>query len=522
MNLRTLSVGVGLLPLVAHASEKTNVLFIIADDLRPELSCYGNEHIVSPNIDQLASDGTMFSRAYVQTAVSAASRASFLTGCRPATTGVTYPYCEYFVYELLEQMVSLPRHFQNNGYYVRSFGKIHHGFNEDFSAPHYNSKLSKYAIEANRKPIGTERNLNGKPKYLPYECADVSEEDYQDGENVNVAIQAMKEAAGRDEPFFFAVGLWKPHMPFNAPKKYWDLYDPSKLPLAEFPGVTEDETKYSRVHFALPQYSGEYDSDTHIVSEAHARELRHSYFACISYVDELIGRLVKTLKEEGLYENTVIVLVGDHGWQLGDNGMWGKSTNFERSTRTPFIVKPTDQNASKVKSSDKLVEFVDIYPTVCELANVAPPAHLEGQSVVPLLQSNETAWKGAAFSEFLRAGFFRGYSIRTDRYRYTRWVDTRSNELMAEELYDHQQDPLETRNIAADQSDVCASLAKVIDSGWKSVLPEGMVNNSHNPSAVVVHDWGGEARNPRPADEPYIYHLLDKEPTLTPRSSFGK
>ena len=522
MNLKTLCIGVGLLPTLTHANEKTNVLFIVADDLRPELGCYGNEHIITPNIDQLANDGTLFTRAYVQTAVSAASRASFLTGCRPTTTGVAYPYTEYYVHELLEQMVSLPRHFQNNGYYVRSFGKIHHGFQENFSEPHFNSDLSKYAIKENRKPIGTDLNLNGKPKFIPFECTDVPDNQYQDGQNVNIAIRELKEAAQRDEPFFFAMGLWKPHLPFNAPKKYWDMYDPAKLPLSEFSGVTEGETKYSRVHFSLPQYSGESDTDTHIVSEARAREVRHAYFACISYIDVLIGRLIKTLKEEGLYENTVIVLVGDHGWHLGDNAMWGKSTNFERSTLAPFIVKPPKEKASKVKKSNKLVEFVDIYPTVCDLANVIPPTHLEGQSVTPLLQSKKNKWKNAAFSEFLRAGYFRGYSIRTNKYRYTRWIDTRNEKQMAEELYDHENDPYESKNIANVHPEVCTKLGAILDKGWKSVLPKNMENNSNNPAAPLMYDWGNEARRKRPSDEPYVYKLLKKEPTLNPISSLGK
>ncbi|GHV00847.1 iduronate-2-sulfatase [Bacteroidia bacterium] len=474
-------------------TQKPNVLFIMADDLRPELGCYGQGHMVTPNIDAIAAAGTTYTRAYVQYAVSAATRASYLTGCRPSTTGVRYPYTEYFVNEFIHKYPTAPNHFFQNGYYVRTFGKVHHGFGENFTEPNYapdgTGNADAYYLPGNRAVA------RDKSKRPAFECADVPDEAYSDGMTTREVLATISRASGSGKPFFFAVGFWKPHLPFNAPKKYWDLYRRDKLPLSPFPSPTEGETRYSRSHYNITGYAGESDEGGHIVSSQRAMELRHAYFACVSYVDAQVGRIIEGLKREGLYENTVIVLIGDHGWHLGDNGMWGKQTDFERATLAPLIVKTARGVRPKVKACDKLVEFVDIYPTLCELAGVAAPGFLEGTSLVPTLTKKNVRWKNAAFSEFVRENRAHGYSVRTDSHRYTRWIEIPSGNLVGEELYDHRTDPLETVNIASSDRLSVERMKAVLDAGWKKALPSGVTNRSDNPPAPKSSDWGPEARN---------------------------
>ena len=473
---------------VSKQSDSPNVLFIIADDLRPELGCYGQAHIISPNIDAIAADGMRFTHSYVQDAVSAASRASFLTGCRPVTTGVQYPYSEYFVNEFLPSHATVQRHFFNNGYYVRTLGKVHHGLAENFTEKHFGEGGKSYALPQNQALA------KDKVNRLPFEFADVPEEEYADGGMARETIATIGRAKASGKPFFIAAGFLKPHLPWVAPKKYWDMYEGRQLPECPWPEPTVGEMPWSRSHVNLVTYKGETDAGGHVVSTPYAQQLRRAYFSCVTFVDTQVGLIIAELKKQGLYDNTVILLIGDHGWHLGDNGMWGKQTNFERATFSPLIVKGVKAEHGKGKVCDRFVEYVDIYPTFCQLAGLEVPGFLEGASFAPLLSNNTQSWKRAAFSEFPRGGNAYGYTVRTDRYRYTEWRKSRfSTEVVGRELYDHSTDPLESHNIAAKNSKKCAELSVILNQGWRGSLPSGVVNASNNKVAPPAVGWGPEA-----------------------------
>lgn len=480
--------------------EPKNILFVIFDDLRPEIGCYGQSHMVTPNMDALAKDGVVFQNAYVQQAVSAASRASFLTGCRPDVTGTDYPYSQYFVNEFLPEHGSIQRYMYEHGFYTRTFGKIHHGIYEDFSEPHFEPKMSNphFALEKNIR-IYKNRFETGI-RTDAFECADVPDTVYRDGkiaEEVVKTIRNLKENNKEGKPFFLSVGFIKPHLPFCAPKKYFDLYNPKEIPLSPNPQHTKGAIKHSEAHSALVPWGGEKDDWDKVVSEKRQRELRRAYFACVSYVDAQLGKVIEALKEEGYYENTAIILIGDHGWHLGDNGMWGKSTNFERATNAPLIARISDIKAPKGRKSKAFVEFVDIFPTICELGGVDVPEYLEGTSFLPLMQKPGRNWKKAAFSQFPRGNDIEGYSIRVKRYRYVEWLDRRSGEIFWKELYDHKTDPYEKTNVIESHQKLAEQLSGQLHDGWKAALPDGVVNHSDNPLAPPAVGWGPEAHKKR-------------------------
>ena len=345
------------------AAEQMNVLLIIADDLRPELGCYGAEYMVTPNIDQLAKEGTLFERAYVQQPVCTASRASFLTGLRPDTTGSDYPYSIHTVENLLEgDCPSLLRHFMNQGYYVRGLGKIHHGYYEDFTEKSYSAGYgTSYADSSLKKRTKRERP--------PYECADVEDEFYDDGKNTLEAIVTLRRMAKQAKPFMLAMGYWKPHLPWNAPKKYWDLYERQEIPLSPNPEHPQNSPKYSTDWCNLQKYKlPESPNELLVGDEEVARTMKHAYAACVSYMDAQVGKLLDELEALGLRDRTIVMMISDHGWHLGDQDHWGKSTNFENSIRAPMILSTPEFQTEQ--RSIALVEYVDIYPTLCELAGI--------------------------------------------------------------------------------------------------------------------------------------------------------
>ena len=471
-------------------TKKYNVLMIISDDLRNELNCYGAKHMVTPNIDKIASRGIQFNRAYVQQAVCAASRASFLTGLRPNTTGSDYPYSIYTVEELLEKdHPSIMRYFMNRGYYVRGLGKIHHGYVEDFTEPNFNSRKPNYVNPESNQLKGMDRP--------PTEVPDVDDNAYRDGENTTEAINTLHRMRNQDKPFFLAVGYYKPHLPWCAPKKYFDLYDPEDIPLADHKFLPENAPEYATGFGNLNKYElPDNDDDAGIFSDSRARELKHAYAACVSYIDAQVGKLLDELDELGLKENTIVIFMSDHGWHLGDQGKWGKSTNFENATKAPLII--TAPGFSSGQQTDALVEYVDIFPSLCELAGVEKPDYLEGTSVVPLLNDPERTWKKAVFSQYPRGypkAEFEGFTIRTDRYRYVEWREL-DGSLKAQELYDHKNDPLESVSVIHDENytGIMCDLMKQLRAGWKSALPDGIENHSDNPQAPEFVPWGPEAR----------------------------
>ena len=458
---------------------KPNVLFIVVDDLRTQLGCYGMPWVISPNIDALAEQSMLFERAYCQQAVCAPSRASVLSGCRPDTTTIYDLHTP--LRKAMPDVLSLPEFFKTNGYESVSIGKVYHHAKDDlqgWSNEPFQSKgdwkgrgyLTDEALElikhcdAEMMALGSKRRGLG----LPFEAADVADEDYHDGKDAQAAVSELNRLKNLDKPFFLAVGFHKPHLPFNAPKRYWDMYDPDTLPLAENPYEPADVTAYSltnygelRGYFGVPK-EGDIPEDL-------ARKLIHGYCACVSYMDVQLGKVLSTLKEYGLWDNTIVVLWGDHGWKLGEHNSWSKHTNFEIDTRAPLLIRVPDLPAAGT-STNALVEFVDMYPTLCELCGLKVPEHCEGTSLVPLLNNPRLPWKDAAFSQYPR-GNVMGYAMRTEQYRYVEWRDRITGEVLATEVYDHSTDDQENANLVSHiQPDILDELAKQLEGGWKSTL----------------------------------------------------
>lgn len=435
-------------------SQSPNILFIAVDDLRPELNCYGRTHIHSPNIDRLAAEGTLFQQTYCQVPVCGASRASLLSGIRPTATR----FVNYFT--RLEKdypgIPSLPEHFKNNGYTTLSRGKIFHHADdqldawseEPWSPKMQNDKygwfdyldtnsLAVIRNHPNFDPNAADwRNIRGPA----FEAPDVEDEAYKDGKLAKRGIEDIKRLAKKDKPFFLAIGFWKPHLPFNAPKKYWDLYDRDSIPMSP------NNFRPENVPEAAIHNSGELRNYGLIpkknpVSPDTARILTHGYYACVSYTDAQIGKLLDAVDELGLSKNTIVILWGDHGWNLQDHTMWCKHANFETSMRAPLIIRAPGFEGKQ--ETNALTEFVDIYPTLCDLANLPQPEHLDGKSLVPLLENPNQNFKEAIYSRF-----HKGESVKTDQYVYTEWIDPENGEQYARMLYDHTKDSLENVNIA--------------------------------------------------------------------------
>ena len=482
---------------------KPNVLLIIADDLRTELNCYGADYIHSPNIDNLAKNGVLFNKAYVQQAVCAASRASFLSGCRPNTTGVDYPYSKYFMNEFRIGHPMLAEYFEQNGYYAHTFGKIHHGPSDILKTDHYQPKTglntgSHYALPENIEKGGKSGRGKETP---PYESADVPDEAYVDGLTAREAVKIISQQKDNDKPFFLAVGFKKPHLPFVAPKKYWDLYEQSKMPLAPNQYHPENAPSYSSTHNALARYAGlnYYNSPNNVLPDDYQRKLIHAYAACISFIDAQVGKLIESLKETGKYDNTIIVFISDHGYHLGHQQRWGKSTNFENSTRAPLIVSAP--NFKKGKRSTQMVEYVDLYATLCDLAEIEIPEYTEGNSFKPLLEHPDRAWKTAVFSQWPKGRKMEGYSMRTADYRYTEWR-LKEGKVDSIELYDHRKDDIEGINIAykKENESLIKELSQQLNAGWKDALPKGVVNNSNNPVAPPHVSYVNEKKRAKPSE----------------------
>lgn len=473
-----------------RAAAKKNVLFLAVDDLRPELGCYGHPLIQSPNIDRLAGRGLRFDRAYCQQAVCAPSRISLLTGLRPDST--TIYDLQHPMKDVIPDVLSLPRHFKNHGYETVSLGKVYHHRTDDPEAwsvepwrptgdwtgrGYLSPEAVRIAAEQEREARAAYERAkaegkNPRPPRLgmgpAYESADVPDNAYPDGKIADRAIEELRRLAGR--PFFLAAGFMKPHLPFNAPKRYWDLYDRDAIRLPPQLDWPEASPEIARMNWGeLRGYHGIPRQGP--VPEDLARTLIHGYYACVSFTDAQIGRVLDALEELGLADNTTVILWGDHGWKLDDYGAWCKHTNFEIDTRVPLILADPDFASAAGRSSRALVEFVDIYPTLAELCGLDVPPHCEGTSMRPLLEDPDREWKPAAFSQYPRRGAYMGYSMRTERYRYTEWVHRETGEVAARELYDHSTGPIATRNLAADpeMEETVRRLSAMLDKGkgWR-------------------------------------------------------
>ncbi len=464
----------------ASKTVKPNVLLIAIDDLRPALGCYGDEVAVTPNIDRLASRGTVFKRAYCQQAVCSPSRLSLLTGRRPDTIRV-WDLGTHFR-AALPDVVTLPQHFKKHGYHTQSIGKIFHGSGKPSKDPPSWSVEPQYdSVRDPKLRYALPKNLQGKGlKRAAAESADVADNTYLDGIVCDTAISTLGALKKSKRPFFLAVGFRKPHLPFCAPRKYWSFYDRAKIPLPTSDRHPQDAPELATRSWNELEGYTDIPNDGKLTTEK-VRELRHGYYACVSYVDALVGRLLDELTKLKLAENTVVVLWGDHGLHLGEQGLWTKANNYELSTRVPLIVSVPEQ--SKTGASNAFVEFVDVYPTMADICGLDAPDGVEGVSFKPLLSHPDQVWKEAVFSQYPRArtgnrhrshGDIMGYAMRTRRYRYVEWREWDSKKIVARELYDHESDDEETRNIANDSKygDAIQVLAGTLDFGWKSALPK--------------------------------------------------
>jgi iduronate 2-sulfatase len=458
-----------------HSSKKPNILLVCIDDLRPELNCYGAAHIISPHIDALAEESVVFTRAYTQQAVCAPSRNTLMTGLRPDGLGI-YDLSTFFR-DKAPDVVTLSQHFMQNGYQAEGMGKIYHtghGNRNDtlsWSIPHWTPQR----LINQREPVhsGDTANLhtcypsiNGKT--LPWLDSNLPENQHNDAMVTTHAMERMEALKGK--PFFLAVGMVKPHLPFVAPSKYWDLYDPDQLVVPP-PDKPDAYPPYAFTNWGeLRKYHG--IPAEGLLSDEDAKKMIHGYYACVSFIDAQVGRLTGKLKELGLYEKTIIVLWGDHGWKLGEYGDWCKHTNYELDTRIPVIVRVPREKVKKGWQSDAIIETVDIYPTLCELAGLDLPGHLQGSSFRMVLEEKGTAWDEVAFSQYPRSARINGqpvnlmgYSMRTPEYRITRWIDRDTGETMDTEIYDHRGTEPEMVNLAASEEnqDLLNRLNKQLD-----------------------------------------------------------
>jgi arylsulfatase A-like enzyme len=456
----------------ARTAKKPNVLFIAVDDLRPELACYGRDWIKSPNIDRIAKMGITFDRAYCQQAVCSPSRSSLMTGTRPDSTKVWDLVTHFRAAE--PNVVTIPEHFKMNGYFVQAMGKIYHPGYDDpqsWSVPWQTPSAPNYAkVKSAEVKDEDEVKSKGGPAF---ESADVPDNFYKDGMVADLAVKTLGELKKRPEPFFFAVGFAKPHLPFVAPKKYWDLYDPATIQLAPNPYHPKDAPSYALSGTSeLRNYVGIPSEGP--IPDSLARQLKHGYYSSVSYTDAQIGKVLQELDRLDLTRNTIVVLWGDHGWKLGEHGEWTKHTNVENDTNAPLLMAVPGMKYAGTHSN-ALVEFVDVYPTLSELAGLPLPGHLEGTSFKPLLDNPGREWKSAAFSQYPRGQKLMGYSMRTDRYRLTVWLGRNDHShIDAIELYDHRMDPQENVNIAKlpENAELVKGLMDQWRRGWQEAKPK--------------------------------------------------
>ncbi|MDP0500099.1 MAG: sulfatase [Verrucomicrobiota bacterium JB022] len=438
------------------APERPNILFIVTDDMRPEIGSYGSELAVTPHLDALSESSVIFSRAYAQQAVCNPSRTSFLTGLRPDTVRVWDLDGRFR--EVHEDIVSLPEYLKQNGYYTRAIGKIFH--NETAKKPNRAPMADPQSWSAPSSFINgahwQDSVVPGDPfgpeaKGGAYEHYDVPDEAYFDGQIAAVACAALKDRAEVTEPFFLAVGFWKPHLPFNVPQRYWDLYDRAdfdRVPSTDFPENVPEVARHRWTE--LRSYGGMPKQGP--LSHDEVLALRHGYFACISFVDAQVGKVLAQLKATGLDDNTIVIFFSDHGFHLGEHELWGKTTNYELDARVPLIVHLPERYQGKSGQADGLVELIDLFPSICEMAGLPAPAALEGKSFVPLLNDPSLPGKTYVLSQHPQPFYSRnwqamGYALRTEQYRYVEWRDCESGELIGRELYDHRTDPAETDNL---------------------------------------------------------------------------
>ncbi len=436
------------------AGRKLNVLLIAVDDLNNRLGCYGDKLVQSPNIDRLAARGVRFDRAYCNYPLCNPSRTSLLSGRRPDTTRIfdnTTPPRTH-----LGDVAFLPEHFSRHGYFTGRVGKIAHGRFED--AVQWD--VSEFARaggdrRAQRPPVPKKKEDGGAAK-LFWQATDNADADEPDGRTARRIVQLMEQ--NQEKPFFLGAGFHKPHLPWIAPKKYFDLYPPERIELPRTPPNDRDD---------IPPIALTRTASDQEMTDLDRKKAIAAYHAATTFMDAQVGVLLDALDRRKLWDSTVVLLFGDHGWHLYDHlGLWRKMSLFEESARAPLVVAAPGFKPGA--ASPRLVEFVDFYPTLCELCGLAAPDGMEGASLVPLLRDPQRPWKKAAFTVVRRGRDTLGRSVRTARHRYTEWgIETLA------ELYDHQTDPREWRNLAGDPKHAAtlAEMRRVLRDGWRAALP---------------------------------------------------
>ena len=491
---------------------KPNILFISIDDLRPALGAYGDTDAITPNLDHLADEGMTFRQAFCQSAVCAPSRASLMTGLRPDSTRVWHLGDKFR--EINPETVTMPQYFSQFGYHTVNIGKIFHNYMPDsISWDEPDLRPARYvrsewlgrdgetfyiSEEVNKsQEIKRDSLLNLQPvRYADgwntgpaWEAADVHDTLYYDGAQTELAKKTLTRLAEMEKPFYLGLGYFRPHLPFAVPKKYWDMYDPDEIPLATNSEIPEGAPLWTmNSMYELRHYDGfshiGHPTSSYRMSEDTSRILKHGYYASVSYVDALLGDLLTHMKELGIYENTIIIVWGDHGWKLGDHNSWGKMTNYNIDLQVPIIVRYSGQKMTGVQTF-AITELIDMFPTLCELAGIKVPDYMQGTSLVPLLNDPNLPWKKAAFSQFHRrprvaadGGRYMGYSINTTEFHYIEWftwdhVSGSKGDYVTAELYDRINDPYESINVAQKEEyiNVIGELSTQLADGWRKATP---------------------------------------------------
>lgn len=472
--------------LYVNAQQK-NVVFIIVDDLKPMLNTFGESQIVSPNFDSFADEAVVFTNAHAQQAVCAASRVSFMTGTRPDVTQVLD--LQTHMRDVVPNSLTMPEYFKQNGYETVGLGKVLHGAKnndpQSWSVPFINDDELPYSKDApipadfqyqnkathetyqklmkkknNGAKINIRKQLNKLGMRPSVENEDVPDDAYADGAIAKKSIELLEEFKENNTSFFLTIGFKKPHLPFVAPKKYWDYYKRDEIKLAEYQEHAVGAPGYAYHNFGeLKNYSDikENLDENGAVIETKQRELIHGYYASVSYVDAQLGKVLDFLKASGMDKNTIVVLIGDHGWHLGDHGLWNKHSTYEQATRTPmYVMSPNGKKGDKNSSP---TELIDVFPTVCEFAGLEIPKQVQGKSLLPIVEGDETSIKNAALSQWpvkWTGQEKMGYALRNNQYRYVEWHIGNykkskgyiNGEIAAIELYDYEKDPLETKNLS--------------------------------------------------------------------------
>ena len=457
-----------------------NILLLLVDDLKPALGCYGDPYAKTPHLDQLAARGLRFDLAYCNQAVCAPSRFTLMLGAHSTATGLYG--LGHKLRRSMPEAVTMPQFFAQHGYHTESMGKIFHighgneGDPESFSVPHFHDKVIEYLDPASTEGGKLTREeayftnqkldqIRSLPRGAAFEATNSRDEDYADGRVAAEAIKRLRAAKTRKGPFFMAVGFVRPHLPFSAPQRYWDLHDPSKFPLSPFPdhpkgspGIAHKRAGEIAMYSPVPPKNEDY-------TEKLKRQLVHGYYASVSYMDAQIGKVMTELDHLGLDSNTIVVLWGDHGFHLGDLGIWTKHTNYEQANRIPLVIVAPGVTA-KGGSTRQLAESVDLFPTLAELSGLPQPEvpqPMSGKSLLPVLKDPEVRVRDHAFHCYPRRGGVIGRAIRTERYRMVEWKKPGAPAKTAQfELYDYGESSVEQLNLAKERPGILAKMKGIL------------------------------------------------------------